>query len=312
MFAHHPVRNDPAPHPRPWLAAGTHALPVTLIVLGLFVYWFGLADRYAVFLYGHLDATPFDAVTSSRYWMAGLVAGGIVLVLYTLTNLLAGAIARLAHRTYAPPTAWRVWRCCAPAVAIGVTAITMSMNAPTLPLGLALACATSTLAGLILGLLPGAWAATRPRALLGLVPVLALTRALELPAQGILDPGIAAGIVAGCLLGGAVWLAIMGWIRARLRASVPASLAVFVAGLALAYPLAALLHHVFFTPADYRYITTARNLSPESPLLLAASWAAAGLLAWAAAGLLAWGATSLRHRAAERSRPQGKEARAAR
>jgi len=37
-----------------------HAVPISLFVLGLFYYWFDVADRYAIFLYGHLGATPFD------------------------------------------------------------------------------------------------------------------------------------------------------------------------------------------------------------------------------------------------------------
>ena len=43
-------------------------------------YWFAVANRYVIFLHAHLDATPFDDVTRSRYWIAGLVASGIVMV----------------------------------------------------------------------------------------------------------------------------------------------------------------------------------------------------------------------------------------
>ena len=64
-------------------------LPITVFLLGLTYYWFAVADRYAVFLYEHLGATPFDAVTGSRYWMAGLIANGFVLVLYTATMWLS-------------------------------------------------------------------------------------------------------------------------------------------------------------------------------------------------------------------------------
>ena len=63
-----------------WLAAALHALPVIGVVLGLFTYWFAVADRHAVFLYDHLGASAFDRVTRSRYWMAGLVASSIVMV----------------------------------------------------------------------------------------------------------------------------------------------------------------------------------------------------------------------------------------
>ena len=61
-----------------------HAVPISLFVLGISYYWFAVADRYAIFLYGHLGATPFDEVTSSRYWMGGLVAAGFVLLGYAV------------------------------------------------------------------------------------------------------------------------------------------------------------------------------------------------------------------------------------
>ena len=66
-----------------------HALPVTVLVLSLFYYWFAIADRHIVFLYYHDvgpfvgDTSPFSAVSSSRYWMAGLVSSGMAVVLYT-------------------------------------------------------------------------------------------------------------------------------------------------------------------------------------------------------------------------------------
>ena len=55
-----------------WRAAGLEGLLVSGVVLGLFYYWFGVADRYRVFLYGHTTsgippAQPFDAITASRY-----------------------------------------------------------------------------------------------------------------------------------------------------------------------------------------------------------------------------------------------------
>lgn len=52
--------------PADWWRAALHATPVAVLVLGLFYHWFAVADRYAVFLYDHLGATPFDAITSSR------------------------------------------------------------------------------------------------------------------------------------------------------------------------------------------------------------------------------------------------------
>ena len=88
-----------------WRKAVYHALPVVALMLALFTYWFAIADRYFVFLYYHdmgplvPDTSPFSRVTSSRYWMTGLVASGAVLLLYTAVVWL---LARLLPR-YRPP-----------------------------------------------------------------------------------------------------------------------------------------------------------------------------------------------------------------
>ena len=98
-------------------------------MLGLLYYWFAVADRYAVFLYGHLGATPFDAVTSSRYWMAGLVAAGSLLAISVAGNWLAGR----ASPRYLPPD-WRaVWALSAAVTAPGAAAIALFGGEPRLP-----------------------------------------------------------------------------------------------------------------------------------------------------------------------------------
>lgn len=83
-----------------WSTAFFHASPIIVLVSGLFYYWFALVDRFIIFLYGHLGATAFNSITNGRYWMAGLVAGGIVMVLYTATNAVIG----MMKAEYAPPT----------------------------------------------------------------------------------------------------------------------------------------------------------------------------------------------------------------
>ena len=87
-----------------WWEALPHALPVTALVIGLFYYWFAVADRYIVFLYYHNmgprvpDTSPFGFVTASRYWMAGLVASGAVMVLYTAASWLLKRLLTTARR----------------------------------------------------------------------------------------------------------------------------------------------------------------------------------------------------------------------
>src|SRR5574341_351648 len=270
-----------------WLIASAHALPISLLILALFYYWFGVADRYAVFLYEHMGATPFDEVTASRYWMAGLVADGWVMVLYTAFNTAAG---RLWRERYIAP-AWRVWVVCAPFLAVGIPAITMTVNRPTLPVLNALECTAATLAGLIVAHMPGKLAAERPADLvwlaadgLALVPVLITLRVVELPRRGVgITPLVAGLVAAGSIIGGVIWLGLMTLARRRGHRLSPGAGAIFLAGLGESYILMPLAHHLFATPPGYPYITTASNFFAYDPFLQAAVLIIAGGLAWGAA-----------------------------
>lgn len=273
-----------------------HALPVAALVLGLHCYWFAVADRYAVFLYGHLGATPFDEVTSSRYWMAGLVAAGAALVAYNGGVWLLARLIEARRGSYSPPAWWRVWAVAALPVAGGIVLVETTANAPTLPLPNALGSAVAALAGLAVALAPAGWAARRPADLvwlaadgLGLAPVLLLLRAVELPGRGLSVPPTVAWLMAGGSVAvGAAWLLAMGRLRAWRRRPAPTALAVFLAGLAISYLGMPLAHHLLATPAEYRYISTASNFFAWSlPIQLAAL---------AVAGALAGGATAARRR----------------
>ncbi|MFW6115941.1 MAG: hypothetical protein ACOC7Y_02645 [Chloroflexota bacterium] len=280
-----------------------HATAVSAVVLGLFYRWFAVADRYAIFLYGHLGATPFDRITRSRYWMAGLVAVGIVMVGYVLANWAVGHMARLRKRTYAPPAWWRVWVICALALGVGIPLITMTVNEPMLPPGAGAACVVSTLAGLGFALIPGAVAAERPADLvwttlygLGLMPALLLIRALELPGQGVISPAIAWGAALGGTLAGAAWLALAAAVGARRGGRSPSAKAVFVSGLCLSYLLMPVVHHLLETPPGYRYISASSNFFADHVGLQ--------LLALLVAGVLSVGVTRF-----GRSRMMGRLAR---
>ena len=290
MDAMHNSRNDTG-------RALLEAALVSLFILGLFYYWFGLANRYVIFLYGHTATgialtQPFDAITSSRYWMAGLVAAGIVMILYTAINWLGGRVAARNGRSFGTPPWWRVWIFCVLPLAIGIPAITMTSNAPTLPLPLAMACAAAALAGLALALLPGRWAAERPGELvwlaldgMGLIPVLLLLRAIELPARGLsVSPNVAWFFAIGGVIGGAVWLALLSVLRQWGDQKSPGAAAIFLAGLAQSYALLPLAHYLTAGPPDFRYITNSANffatnlwlqllaLTLAAGLALAASW----------------------------------------
>lgn len=271
-----------------WSLALGFALALAGLLLGLFYYWFAIADRYAIFLYNHLGATPFDPVTSSRYWMAGLVAGGIVLALNTFAHWLLGRL----MRGYTPPAWGQVWLLAALPLCAGIPLITMTCNRPTLPLSLALASLAAVLAGLALALPAGPLAARQPGRLVwlalngaGLVPILLLLRVIELPARGLVVTSTALVVAAGSILAGAGWLLVLTWLGRR-RWLWPTAGGLLLAGASLSYLLLPLVHYLLFVPAEWRYISTAANFFAVNP------WVQ--LLAWMVAAGLAAGITRLR------------------
>lgn len=266
---------------------------ISAFVLSMIYYWFAIADRYAIFLYGHTTvnvptAQPFDEITRSRYWMAGLVAAAAVMVGYGLVNWVLGISGSRRGRTYVPAPWRRVWMLCALPLAVGIPAITMTVNTPVLPFNLAAACVLATLGGLAVALPAATWAGQRPRDLvwlgldgLGLMPTLMMLRAVELPGRGLsLSPALAWTLAAVAVLGGAFWLAAMTWLRRRRRVGYPRAGELFVAGIAISYVLLPLVHYLFATPPDYRYITTASNFFAYSWLVQIGALALAAVLAW--------------------------------
>ncbi len=260
-----------------WFRNSGMAAIVSAIVLGLFYYWFAVADRYTVFLYGHVavhiaPAQPFDDMTASRYWMAGLVAAGFVATTSAVVFWAWGLVAR-SHRTLDALSWWRAWMLTVLPIGIGVAAITMTVNTPTLPWPLALACSASALAGTGLALAAADWAARRPRALaltladgLGLVPALQLIRAVELPGRGLsISWATVVLIILIGLLGGAAWLWLLSRLRHRYGEPDRGPLALLAAGFGWSYLLLPLAHYLFATPPGYRYITAASNFFAFDP-----------------------------------------------
>ena len=157
----HADRARPA---REWRSALAHALPAAGTVLILFFAWFAVRNRYIVFLYYHPmgprfpDTSPFSPVTASRYWMAGLVAAGIVMCLYVGASWLLGRL----WRGYLPPAWWRVWLVAAAPLAVLIPLLVMTVNEPRLPLLNAAQVTLATILGLGLAVAPGSLAARRP------------------------------------------------------------------------------------------------------------------------------------------------------
>jgi hypothetical protein len=258
-----------------------HTLPVAALILSLFYYWFAVADRYTVFLYYHdmgplvPDTSPFSRVTGSRYWMAGLVASGAVMVLYAAANWLLGRLSA----DYCPPSWWRVWALCAVPLLIGIPLITLTANEPTLPLANAAQITLVTLAGLALALLPGKMAARRPWNLVwlaadgwGLMLVMSTIISLE-RIQRWLERGGTRWVrmTVVVFLAGVAWLLIVTGARVWRRTPVLRATEVFIAGLCVAYLLMPLLHHVMFTDGYY-YISDSDNFFATNVALQIVTW----------------------------------------
>lgn len=290
--------DPPKEGPASWRGASFHALTVSSLVLALFYYWFGVADRYAVFLYEHLGAGPFDPRTVSRYWMSGLVASGVVLVVYTYANWLWGRVQGLRGRRYTPPEGWRVWLLSLPLIVPGVLWTTMHLNWPVLPLPLAAACAVVAAVGLFLALIPARMATVQPGPFLwltgagaGLVPALLLLRVLERLPQGGKSV-LYARVAVLATLAGALWTLALAGVYARWRGATWRASHLMVSGLSLSYLLLPLIHYLLFTPPAFRYISVADNFF--------ASTLPGQALGFAATVGLAWGAVAFQRRIARR------------
>lgn len=265
------------------LLAWLHALPIILIVLSLFYYWFAIANRYIVFLYYHdmgtrfPDTSPFSDVTRSRYWMTGLVTGGVVMVCYMAGNWLLGRFVM----NFRPPAWWLVWAWSAIPLLMGIPLITMTTNQPVLP---PLDAARTTLAALVgvgLGLMPGRLAAKRPGDLVWLTLDGVATMFLLLFTARLGDVTLwwttgSTGyiwIVGIGIIVGVAGLLFVTALRVWRHTTMPGAGAMFIAGLSVTYLLLPLVHYVYVGITDsYYYISTASNFFARSVPLQIVTW----------------------------------------
>lgn len=259
-----------------------YGVPITILVLLLFFYWFRIANRSIVFLVDHdmgplvTSTAPFSYITRSRYWMAGFVASGAVMVLYLGIN----TVIRIFNRSYTPPTWQVVWVVPALAITVGIPLITTTTtHAPRLPFGFTLWVTAVALIGLALALLPGTLAGQRPfeTALIsvdgiGLSLVLIGASAIE-NIRDWLDRGAQHFIVLSVVLilaGIAITLVMTGFRYALKTPPVPAT-TLFLAGICVTYPGLSILHHVMFTDG-YFYITDSDNFFARNLPLQVGIW----------------------------------------
>jgi hypothetical protein len=261
-----------------------HALPLIFLVTSLYGYWFGIADRYRVFLYDHLGAGAFDPITRSRYWMAGLVAGGIAQGLIIPSCLILGRW----HR-YRPPEWWKVWLMATMILLPALMWITMILNIPTLPMPDSLMASAAACAALALAILPARMAAEQPIRLIwltteglatGLMVITLL--AADMPFRGLsVKPAILIGIVLGSVIGAGLWLKVITWLRRRYGMPLESLQTRLIASACIAYLLLPLAHHLFATPPGYKYISTGANFFAVNGLVQSVIWAGVVTLVWA-------------------------------
>ena len=291
MDTAHNDASRPSPG-QPWLKALGFAVPITGLVLGLMVKWFALNNRYMTFLYHHdmgprvPDTRPFSPVTRSRYWMTGLVAAGAVGVLVAGANFILG---RLSRR-YRSPDWWRIWMLCAGPLGIGIPAIAMTSNSPTLPFWLASLTAATTLAGLALALLPGRIVAERPleAAFLGLDGLSLSLWLVALPGLEYVHEWVADGsrlwfwMLVLLPLAGLTGLAILTRLRPALGVTGPTAWELSLAALIVTYIVLPIVHHVVFTGGLY-YISNMDNFFARDLGIQALTFAATAAVIWATA-----------------------------
>ena len=283
-----------------------HALPALGVISYLFYRWFVIADRHIIFLYYHpmgagFDTTPFGRETASRYFMAGLVACGAVMSLYTAAGWLMGRLLK----GYRGPDWQRVWALSAAVLLIGIPILTVAGNTPALrPLNV-LQVTAFTLAGLGLALVVWRTAVRRARAFFwlaldgwGLFLVMGgvssgLSNLGSWLARGRWEFVVAMGLMIGV---GLAWLAVVTALRAWRRTPVPSVLELVGAGLAVSYVLMPFVHHVYVIQSDgYAYITDSGNFF--------ANTVPRQLGAWLIAGALVAGLSRLRKAIASRRAP---------
>jgi hypothetical protein len=261
---------------------------VISVMLGLFYYWFAIANRYVVFLYEHLGAGPLQEPNYSRHWMAGLVASGALLCVYALVGWCYRSVVIAFHKTDHLPFWQHVWLLSAPPVAIGIWAITTRCNFPTLPWPLSARCIIATWIGMALALWLADLIVQQTSEALwvilhgaGMVPILLLLRAVELPFYGLASPAPACLLGTAGLVAGVLWMAGMARWRLVWRRPPLSPFSIFCAGLGLSYVVLPFAHYLFLTPPGIRYISTAGNFFAMSPVVQWMCWGIGALAVFA-------------------------------
>lgn len=249
-----------------------YILPICLIILSLFYYWFVIAERSEVFLVYHNmgprvpDTSPFSFVTASRYWMSGLVASGFVLLVYFPVNFILFRV----FRKYSPPSWKKVLLFTSPILVTGTLVITMTMNQPGLPFFHALKVTLATLAGLGIAMKTSELAGEKLIKLIlyaadgfaiGLIMITTsgwLSNLDYLPGWRITFILITYGV---CFFILAISTIIFVWKKIESFPNL-----IFITAMTIAYPFGTVFHHLFGTDGHF-YITNSDNFFTKNIFL---------------------------------------------
>jgi hypothetical protein len=245
-----------------------HSSFISIVVFALYYLWFVFLDRRLIFLYGHRHATPFDGInTTSRHWMAGLVASGIILVICTIINLI---IKGFRHNYQLPD--WKiVWKYSCLILSLPILILLIFVGKPAMPILLAIWILAVLLSSLGLALYARNFIVTDfRRSIWAFLDGLALTPILQLFPLFI-DYGVrtsrptllvVAPIVSVTV--GLFWFGTMTFLYKRFKQPYTSLTNIFLSGLVITYLLLPLLHYLNSRPGYVRYISNSPNFFAKS------------------------------------------------
>jgi hypothetical protein len=244
---------------------------VTIISLGAYYYIFGYADRKIIFLYEHLGLTPFDRMTTGRYWMTGLVLSGFLTILYLLTQLL------LKFTKKQEGISWRniIKLIMIPLITGGILII-MTLGEPKLTFLIAISSVLALSIGIAVGFsVVDDLIKDIRKAIInllfgfGLVPFLLLFRVLELPEKGIISMNISLLVIAITIVVGFFWLLMFYRI---FKYNMPRLINVIKGTIVIGYIGLPVIHYLIATPKGIPYITSSDNFFADSIILRITNW----------------------------------------
>lgn len=251
----------------------------TIITLTCYYTWFVLSDRYRIFLYNHLNATPFAPITISRYYMSGFTVAGFVMLADIFTNSLWSLSFRSNQNPLPLVKWWKAWLWNAPLLAIGTLTITMTQNQPVLPLRIALVMTGIVCGGTVLALIPGRLVIKSPTELfwlasasVGLTPALLLLRTVEVADIAFVRAPFVYTITCGMTIAGVGMSCLIAYWHSATQQMNWKAHQLIIGALCIAYLFTPAVHYLLFTPPSFRYISAMGNYFASNPRIQILCW----------------------------------------